>query len=331
MPVNVGQRIEHRCVVTLEKAKQEFNVRLYLWAGSEWEREIADSFPTLQKFKSGSVWQTYQFIRRLGQADQFTTARGLLKRFHTEAVKALGETCTREEESLRFLRDDFFRIRTSYQIIQGLEATGQQAEADVLFQMHRADFMGIAGEPYFNDKKSLLSRLDGIYQEVGPSFEEKLALRKKAGEKIKFANKRKLQSAITDKFKQTFGTQCLNHEFDDVGDPHSRFDIKCGGWILSTSFWFGRGKNLINYNQSISSEEIFEQHGPNGLFKAPRVMAIMISLTSWLGITSQIQWEYITPDETDSTCEEVMKQVSHFADVAPKLLKGLDVEKITVG
>ncbi len=316
--------------MTLSQAQLEFKIRYYLWAGSEWEREISESFPNLQRFKSGTFWKTYQFMRRLARGDRLATARGLLKRFHPDAVKALGETASPEEEFLRFQRDEFFRLKDFYQSVRELETKGQQAEADALFSLIRSSAAKIIESTYLDDEQSLRSRLGEMFDGLDSSFEEKLALRKKAGEKVKFTGKKNLQNAITEKFNQVFDGQILKHDFEDVGDPNSQFDVKCGGWILSTQFWFGRGQALINYNQSLSSKNTFTFRGAETTYKAPLVIASMISLSSWLGITSQIEWEYIQPEEVDSTCDEVMKQVSHFSDVAPKLLKGLDVEKITI-
>lgn len=316
--------------MTLPEAQLEFKIRYYLWAGSEWEKEISESFPNIRRFKSGTFWKTYQFMHRLSPADQLTTARGLLKRFHPDAVKALGETTSPEEEFLRFQRDEFFRLKDFYQSVRELETNGQQAESDALFSIIRSDAAKIIGRSYFGDEKSLRSRLAETFDSLDFSFEEKLAQLKQAGETVKFAGKKKLQNAITEKFKRAFDCRILNHEFDDVGDLYSQFDVKCGGWILSTHFWFGRGKALLSYNQAISSENTFTFKRPERTYKAYLPIASMISLSSWLGITSQVEWEYIQLEEVDSTCDEVMKHVSHFFNLAPKLLKGLDVEKITV-
>jgi hypothetical protein len=90
------------------KAKKEFDIRYYRWAMSEFEKEIEGSFTTLRLFKAGSSWLTFQFMLKLSKRDQLILARSLLKRFHPNAVKALSETCSIEEESLRSRRDAAF-------------------------------------------------------------------------------------------------------------------------------------------------------------------------------------------------------------------------------
>ena len=56
----------------------------------------------------------------------------------------------------------------------------------------------------------------------------------------------------------------------------------------------------------------------------------MISFCSWLGICSQTQWEYLAnPEEVERACDAVLDQCRHFFAVAPKLLAGLEFEKIS--
>jgi hypothetical protein len=312
--------------MTFEKAKKEFEIRYYLWAISEWEKEINESFPNLRSFKAGTIWKTYQFMQLLNKSEQLILARGLLKRFHSEAVKILGENCSPEEESLRRKRDEFFRIRQQYQYIPQLGKNGQFDVAQFWIKQLRAEAANIPGVAFFDDDKSLLSQLDAVFRRIPLTFEEQIAARKQAGEKIKFASKRKLQKAITEKFKAAFGDQCIDHRFDDEHDLSSNFDIKCCGWILSTHFWFGRRESLINYSHGIGSETRIT-HPESKASASAMVMAQMVSFSSWLGITSQIQWEYLMNEEIESACDAVIKLCRHFFEVAPKLLKGLEFEK----
>lgn len=314
--------------MTFEKAKQEFQVRYYLWAISEWEKEINESFPNLRSFKAGTIWETYQFMQLLDKSQQLVLAHGLLKRSHPEAVKILRENCSREEESLRSRRDDFFRLREFYLGFQRLKRNGQMAEAHGLFQVFRADAAKIVGETYFNDDKSLLSQLDAIFVRIPLTFEEEIAAKKQAGEKIKFASKRKLQKTLTEKFRVAFGDQCIDHKFDDEFDLSSNFDMKCCGWILSTNFWFGRRESLINYSHGIGSETRVT-HPESKASASAMAMAQMISFSSWLGITSQIQWEYLMNDDVVAASDAVLRHCHRFIEVAPKLLQGLEFEKIT--
>lgn len=101
--------------------RQEFNVRYYLWAKLEAERERANSFPTLESFKGGMTWKMYQFIRRLDPDGQNAYVHALLKHYHAGAAKVLGESLSKEEAILldrgwafnlaRLGREDEVRIR----------------------------------------------------------------------------------------------------------------------------------------------------------------------------------------------------------------------------
>lgn len=315
--------------MTFEKAKQEFVLRYYIWAISEWEKEIDESFPNFRSFKAGSIWETHQFMQQLNRNEQLTLAHGLLKRFHPDAVKALGESCSAEEETLRAKRDVFFRVRQQYQFVQQLEKGGQFDVAQFWIQRLRAEVTNVPGVAFFDDDKSLLLQLDAVFQQIPLTFEEQIAMRKQAGEKIKFASKRKLQKSITEKFQAAFGDQCIDHRFDDEFDLSSNFDMKCSGWIVSTNFWFGRCESLINYSHGISSPTRIH-HAENPEITAPAmVLAQMVSFSSWLGITSQIQWEYLINEDVEPTCDIVIKHCRHFFEAAPKLLKGLEFDKIT--
>jgi hypothetical protein len=310
------------------KAQQEFQIRYYLWATAEFEKEIVESFPNLRLFKAGTAWETYQFMRQLDKHDQLTLAHALLKRSHPDAVKVLGESCSPEEVSLRAQRDDFFRIKGLHQFVRQLEKNQQTAEARTLFKTFRPSAIQIVGESHPDDDESLWSRLDAVFQSVPSTFEEELATRKKNGEKINFVSKRKLQKAVTVAFKSAFGGQCVNFWSNDKIDPSSMFDMECCGWIISTQFWFGRRESLINYTHLITSPTRVA-HPDNPEITAPTMLlANCISFGGWMGITSQIQWQYLTDGDVEPACDAVMKLCGHFFEVAPKLLKGLEFEKI---
>jgi hypothetical protein len=261
--------------MTFQKAQQEFKIRYYHWAISEFEREIDGSFPDLVLFRTGPVWQLYQFMQELDIARQLALARSLLRRFHPEAVKALGETCSVEEESLRY-------------------------------------------------------RLDGFRHDATSKMELEMDSRRRAGERIRFISKRKLLNTTSRRFQEAFGSECVESDRGLTGDPSLEFQTKFpGGWIISTHFWFGRSESLIDYGHTISSEITFEHHGSQGPYLARHVIAAMVSFCDWLGICSQTQWEYLTDDkEVDHACSTAIKFSERFFEVAPKLLNGLEVDKI---
>lgn len=256
--------------MTFSKAQQEFQIRYYLWATAEFEKEIHESFPNLRLFKGGSIWKLYQFMQRIDGGKQLALAHSLLKRFHSDAVKTLGESCSDEESSLRDELDDFRRNPL------GLEA--------------------------------------------------EIPARRSAGEKIKFVSKSKLRKVMVSKFRGAYGSQCIKMEIGEEWDP--LFDMKCCGWIISTQLWFGRRESLISYNHSIVSETRIHHPENPGITAPAMKLKQLISFSSWLGICSQTQWEYLTDDDVEPACDAAIKLCGHFFEVAPKLLKGLEFEKI---
>ena len=97
-------------LMTFLKAKQEFGIRYYLWATSDFEREIDESFPYLRSFKTSSGWNLVQFMEPLRRSERLILMNGLLKRFHPKAVQLVGDKTTPEEEEMRDRFLTFSRI-----------------------------------------------------------------------------------------------------------------------------------------------------------------------------------------------------------------------------
>ena|SRR5579859_7462986 len=98
---------------------------------------------------------------------------------------------------------------------------------------------------------------------------------------------------------------------------------------IYTNFRFGRSQSLINYCHGIVTERIFEQRGAKGPYHAQFPVGIMLSFCSWLGICSQTQWEYLQKEDVPIACDALIKNCTRFFDVAPKLLKGIQVNVIS--
>lgn len=257
--------------MTFAEAQQEFNVRYYLWATSEFESEIDKSFPNLKLFKSGDVWSLYQFIQQLDKSEQFILAHSLLKRFHSDAVKVLGESVSDEESYLRKRCDEF-----------------------------RSQFYGMRKEAVTSGR---------------------------AGEKIKFATKSKLRKTIIAKFTQEYGKQCTTILTEEDGDL--RFEMKLAGWIVTTQFTFGRQENMIHYYHRIDSEKKISKIVNLAEFCVPAIILHhSISFAHWLGISGGSEWQYPLEEDIDLASNLFIKLCGRFFEVVPKLLKGIEFEKI---
>ena len=190
-----------------------------------------------------------------------------------------------------------------------------------------------AGFPLFSEfcddsDESFRLKLDSLLGSIPRSLEDEIELKRQAGEKIKFISKRKLLNLMAEKFRNAFAGQCVESNRQIEGDPFLSFDMKCGDWILRTNFWFGSSSSLLNYSHAIASDMPVEQHGPKGKYMAPLVMASYISFSSWLGLTSQTEWECLMEQEVEPACGSAINLCRHFFAVAPKLLKGLEFETL---
>lgn len=136
--------------MTFSKAKHEFSVRYYLWAVSEFEREIDEAFPNLGLFNAGDSRATLQFMRRLNDADRRILAHSLLKRSHSDAVSALGEQMSDDEKLLLSRLDKFRGLETAKSLSKGMADTGIKfANKAKLRRMILAKFKAEFGDQCF--------------------------------------------------------------------------------------------------------------------------------------------------------------------------------------
>lgn len=80
-----------------EDSKSEFGVRYYRWALRDFEREIENGFPHVSQFKSGPCWHVNDMMTRMTPEERRFLGRALVRRFHKEAVMALGEEISESE------------------------------------------------------------------------------------------------------------------------------------------------------------------------------------------------------------------------------------------
>ena len=92
--------------MTFSEAKRQFAIRHSLWAASELEREITESFPAFRAFKTGSYFSDYLFMQQLTRAEQLAYASGLVKKFN-QATNVLSEPCSDLEIQLLDRRRQF--------------------------------------------------------------------------------------------------------------------------------------------------------------------------------------------------------------------------------
>jgi hypothetical protein len=116
----------------------------------------------------------------------------------------------------------------------------------------------------------------------------------------------------------------------EIGEEwDSLFFIKSCGWVISTQLYFGRRESVIQYRHSVESETRIHHAADPRFSVAALKLEQCISFAAWLGICSQTQWQYLTADDVEPASDAVIRLCGHFFEVAPKLLKGLELDKLT--
>lgn len=311
--------------MTLSDAQKEFWLREYVWAKAEWEKEINGSFQHLRFFKTGHAWDLYQFMQKLTKEDQLALAIGRLKQGRREQASKWGESLSEKEESMCQKFDSFFRIKRYFQTFRQLRDEAKISDAKISFDRICVPAARTLFDTDSTDVDFLSSKLDAFLGSIPQSFEEQVKARMKAGEKIKFVSKKKLQKIVTQKVKDVFGNQYEECRFDE--GHWTAFDIKCDGWMLQTQFNFGHKpayqQSVLGHWHNICSRE----KAPHPAM--PEVMYPVTHLYRCVRWPCSWEWEYLTEEDIELACGETFKYCGYFFEAAPRLLKGLEYEKIT--
>lgn len=316
--------------MNLADAEKEFRLREYVWAKSEWEREINESFPHMRMHRAGNIWKIYQFMQGLIKEEQLAFARGRLVKGYREEAAKCGDSLSVKEESLCKEFDAFSDVRRNFQVFQQWCKAGEISGANVVFDLTCAPAARTLFGIDSTDRRFLSSELEKSLGSIPLSWEEQVQAKKQAGEKIKFISKKKLQKILTQKVKDTFGNEYVECQIDE--GHWTSFDIKCGGWMLETQFNFG-GKpgyqqSRMGYWHSICSQKkslrpAIPDYGiPEHMYPIAHLCRGVTWPCSW-------EWELLMEEDVEMACEETFKYCRRFFEAAPNLLKGLDVEGIS--
>ncbi len=263
-------------------------------------------------------------MQKLNKEDQLALVIGRLKQGHREEASKWGENLSEKEESICRKFNALFRLRDHFQIFKQLRSEGKFLDSKIVFEHGCAPQARILCDTDSTDVEFLSSELDAFLGSVPQSFEEQVKTRTKAGEKIKFISKKKLQKFLTQKVKDVFGNQ---YEECRVDEGHwTAFDIKCDGWMLQTQFNFGRKpgyqQSVLGYWHNICSQK----KAPHPAM--PEVMYPVAHLCRCVKWPCSWEWEYLTEEDVELAYQETFKYCRYFLEAAPSLLKGLEYEKI---
>jgi len=118
--------------------------------------------------------------------------------------------------------------------------------------------------------------------------------------------------------------QKLNNVECQIDEGHwTSFDVKCGGWMLTTQFNFGRQQSVLGYWHNVCSQ----RKAPHpAMSEVMYPVAFLCRCVRW---PCSGQWEYLTEEDVELACNETFKYCYRFFEAAPSLLKDLDVEGIS--
>jgi hypothetical protein len=217
-------------------------------------------------------------------------------------------------------------ISQLYQFMQGIDGGKQLVLAHALLKRFHPDAVKALAQSCSAEESAIRDELDGFRQLV--CVREVTTAAKRSAEKtIKFVSKRKLRQMMVSRFAETYGSRCTRMEIGAESDP--LFATKCCGWVISTQLDFGHRESLIQYDHSLESETRIHHPADPRISAAAMQLQRSISFAAWLGICSLTQWRYLTADDVEPACDAVIRLCGHFFEAAPKLLKGLEFDKLT--
>jgi hypothetical protein len=210
-----------------------------------------------------------------------------------------------------------------HQFMLRLPRDQQLILARALLKRSHPNAVNTLGERTLPEEVAILARCDAQASNI-ISFGDELRAKIKTGESPNLATKGKIRKNISNAFFDTFGKGGFDLVSKDEDDEGLRFKVRFAGWIIGTSFWFGRRTAVLDYCNNIESEDVFPFRG--GIVGMG--LAGGTSFNSCLGV-SRSQWSYITEADIKSTCEIALGLCARFFGVLPKLLIGLEYEKVT--
>jgi hypothetical protein len=235
-------------------------------------------------------------------------------------------------ESEKEINEDFPNLRLFkhgecwelYQFMQQLDRNEQLMLSHARLKFIHPKILPVLEQSISIDENILLDRFYKFCSQFNGVRVSKLG---PAGEKIKFASKSKIKKVLAARFLNAFGSQCSKISPSEYRDL--RYEMKFSGWIVYTFIIFSGRARVLDYVHGIESEETI----PNPPFPPELWMSAMrlqndISFGRWLGLGGT-SWECLLPEEVEPVCDMVIKFCGQFYDVLPKLLKGLEFEKIT--
>jgi hypothetical protein len=147
--------------------------------------------------------------------------------------------------------------------------------------------------------------------------------KRRAGEKIKIVSKKTLHGAIKEKFVGAFSDRGIEVEpsfHNGVG-----LQMICAGWFIITTFTSGRSAGEMAYTHLIAGTA--GQIHPDGTVTPP---SVVLAHFAWTGIC-HMQWEYLCNEDVAPACDCAVELCRDVFDALPRLLSGIERDKVIDG
>jgi hypothetical protein len=210
-----------------------------------------------------------------------------------------------------------------YHFIKDLTEDDQKLFISALLKRSHRYAAAEVGETTSTKEKAIGDRFTQVIMK-STEIEKEIAVRKRSGDPMKFASKRTVQRAMLANFEKAFDYLGLEPA-RNVDQVSSRALTKYCGWIVQTSFFFGRNRSLIDYTHLIASEDQIAHP------TTPRVTGPALLLANalrWINL-GVMEWEYLTDDDIEPACDSVVALCREFFEQLPVLLKGLERRNVT--
>jgi hypothetical protein len=178
-------------------------------------------------------------------------------------------------------------------------------------------------ETISEESVALMRLEEGFRLRTSPGTWEGRFAAANSADKPALATRRQLKKAMKEHFLAAYGNQCLPPDPLD-GNTDMVFGMKSSGWIVKTSFEFGRWAPEIVHYHSIWTGKWITKEEPAELFA--NCIGFRLNYGNDIGIGSG--WDNIAVENIEAACTEIIGHCQRMFDVFPKLLEGLDLESL---
>lgn len=194
-----------------------------------------------------------------------------------------------------------------------------------LLQRRHQEAVAILGEASAPEYVDILRRFDRWTTLSIPHSDKLLATTLEGEFPTQMASRRCLKKAMKDHYLRAFGGDQLPHDPLEPKAEGIRVRSKCRGWVVVTTFEFGRWQPEITYEHDIWTGQWITKESPPVLFA--NCIGFRLNYGIELGVGSG--WDRLREDQVNPACVEIVEHCRRMFVRFPVLLEGLELESLT--